>query len=196
MNSFFNGAIFELRSHKWVEAKSIESKAVDVVESTQPGRLICRESESRAENGTFENLQEGFTQDNEESPLWDQVGELDRGQIVKDFGHLFRNVILILMASGRFMQGSYMIRFSSQKSFQMQYREWIGRRQTSVQGDNVLQWPIWKKMVISVRVLWGKLDTFKSFSTVMLGYWNWMGNFLCHAMRGRQSRWFLGFRLA
>lgn len=35
---------------------------------------------------------------------------------MKDFGHLFRNVVFIRMAFGRFNQGSYMMRFSLQKS--------------------------------------------------------------------------------
>lgn len=66
---------------------------------------------------------ESFTQGSEESPLWDQVAELGRGRIMKDFGHLFRNVDLILMAFGRFTQGTYMVRFSLEKSFPLKYGE-------------------------------------------------------------------------
>lgn len=60
---------------------------MDVTEST-PGRKkhYVENPQNRRENGTSENLNKGYTHDGKESPLWDQVGELDGAQITKDIG--------------------------------------------------------------------------------------------------------------
>lgn len=90
--------------------------------SSGQGEAYAENPQSRRENGSFENLNEDFSQDSEESPLRDQVGELHGGQIMKDLGHLFRHIVLILMAFGKRKQRSYMIRFSLQK-YMMRYVE-------------------------------------------------------------------------